>query len=205
MILRELYLRIPAGQTEKRDGSGGKNGRFRAFRLVTTRSTGGRNSAWRGDFRQGKGPGDYPSPCRWWWWSSPLEETFLPHGHCHRRRDSTLGAHPRENRTPTRISSPPKATNGLRIDSQSDTEFNICPIPVTVGLRHATPRRQGSPAASREYVASGTGEGVRHSHAPLLCVGFAEIAGHVLANAAGSVTERVREGCPPIWTRMSIT
>jgi hypothetical protein len=33
------------GQTENRDGSGLESGRFRAFRLVTTRSTGDRNPA----------------------------------------------------------------------------------------------------------------------------------------------------------------
>ena len=35
---------------------------------MVTRSTGGRNPAWRGDFGQEKGPGDYPSPCVWWRW-----------------------------------------------------------------------------------------------------------------------------------------
>ena len=33
---------------------------------MATRSTGGRNPAWRGDFRQEKGPGDYPGPSVWW-------------------------------------------------------------------------------------------------------------------------------------------
>ena len=33
---------------------------------LTTRCTGSQNPAWRGDFRQEKGPGDYPSP--WYWW-----------------------------------------------------------------------------------------------------------------------------------------
>ena len=33
-----------------------------------TRKPIGRNPAWRGDFRQEKGPGDYPSPCVWWSW-----------------------------------------------------------------------------------------------------------------------------------------
>src|SRR5690606_8692601 len=45
--------------------------RFRAFRLVTTRSTGGRNPAWRADFREEKGPGDCPSPCVWGWNAEP--------------------------------------------------------------------------------------------------------------------------------------
>ena len=66
LILQETELRLPAGQTENRDGSGGESGRFRAFRLMATRSTDGRNPAWRGDFRQEKGPGEYPSPCIWW-------------------------------------------------------------------------------------------------------------------------------------------
>src|SRR5690606_1674763 len=55
-------LRLPAGQTENRDDSGRESGRFQPFRLIATRSTGGRNPAWRGDFRQEKGPGAYPSP-----------------------------------------------------------------------------------------------------------------------------------------------
>jgi len=33
---------------------------------VVTRSTDGRNPAWCGDFRQEKGPGDYPNPSIWW-------------------------------------------------------------------------------------------------------------------------------------------
>ncbi len=66
MIRIDHHLRLPAGQTENRDGSGRESGRFRAFRLMITRSTGGWNPAWRGDFRQEKGPGDYPSPCGWW-------------------------------------------------------------------------------------------------------------------------------------------
>ena len=71
LILREPKLRLPAGQTENRDGSGRESGRFRAFRLMATRSTGGRNPAWCGDFRQEKGPGDYPGPCVWWWNTEP--------------------------------------------------------------------------------------------------------------------------------------
>ena len=67
MIRIDFHLRLPVGQTENRDDSGRESGRFRAFRLLATRSTGGRNPAWRGDFRQEKGPGDYPSP--WIWWS----------------------------------------------------------------------------------------------------------------------------------------
>ena len=35
---------------------------------MATRSTDGRDPAWRGDFRQEKGPGDFPSPCVWWSW-----------------------------------------------------------------------------------------------------------------------------------------
>lgn len=76
MIFRWHPLRLPAGQTENRDGSGGESGRFQAFRRVTTRSTGGRNPAWRGDSRQEKGPGDYPSPCVWWWGSTPHQTTI---------------------------------------------------------------------------------------------------------------------------------
>src|SRR5690606_31720775 len=66
---REPHLRLPAGQTENRDGSDRESGRFRAFRafrVMVTRSTGGRNPAWCGDFGQEKGPGDYPSPYIWW-------------------------------------------------------------------------------------------------------------------------------------------
>jgi hypothetical protein len=33
---------------------------------MATRSTGGLNPAWRGDFGQEKGPGEFPSPCMWW-------------------------------------------------------------------------------------------------------------------------------------------
>jgi len=39
---------------------------FGGFCQGVTRSSAGQNSAWRGDFRQEKGPGDYPSPSFWW-------------------------------------------------------------------------------------------------------------------------------------------
>jgi len=52
LILRELpsrgELKCPVGHQD----SGRESGRFRSFRKLTTRSTGGRNPAWRGDFRQ---------------------------------------------------------------------------------------------------------------------------------------------------------
>jgi hypothetical protein len=70
-----------------------------------------------------------------WWCSSPVEETFLPHGHCHRGRDSTLVAHPRENGPPPRICSLPQAMNGRRFDPQTRnrTGQSLQSIP------HATP------------------------------------------------------------------
>lgn len=74
------HLRQPAGQTENRDGSGRESGRFRAFRVMATRSTDGRNPAWRGNFGQKKGPGDYPSPCVWWsrgHSNAPMKHTCL--------------------------------------------------------------------------------------------------------------------------------
>ena len=73
------HLRLPAAQTENREGSDRESGRFRAFRLATTRSTGGRNPVWRGDFRQEKGPGDFPSPCVWWSWRelNPRPQAFV--------------------------------------------------------------------------------------------------------------------------------
>ena len=57
-----LQLRLPAAQTEKRHGSGRESGRFGGFRCDATRSTDGRNPAWRGDFGQEKGPGDESEP-----------------------------------------------------------------------------------------------------------------------------------------------
>jgi len=45
-----------------------KNADFRADRQDGIRKPNGRNPAWRGDFRQEKGPGDYPDPCDWWRW-----------------------------------------------------------------------------------------------------------------------------------------
>lgn len=54
-----------------------------------------------------------------WWCSSPVEETSLPHGHCHRGRDSTLVVHPRENGPPPRICSLPQTMNGRRFDPQT--------------------------------------------------------------------------------------
>ncbi len=42
-----------------------------------------------------------------WWWSSPLEETSLPHGHCHRRRNCNPWALPRGMRRPPLISPHP--------------------------------------------------------------------------------------------------
>ena len=42
-----------------------------------------------------------------WWWSSPLEETSLPHGHCHRRRNCNPWAFPRGMRRPPLISPHP--------------------------------------------------------------------------------------------------
>ena len=60
------HLRLPAGQTENRDGLGTENAEIGAFRLLAIRSTHRRNPAWRGDFRQEKGPGENPSPSIWW-------------------------------------------------------------------------------------------------------------------------------------------
>ena len=70
-----------------------------------------------------------------WWCSSPVEETSLPHGHCHRGRDFTLVAHPRENGPPPRICSLPQAMNGRRFDPQTRnrTGQSLQSIP------HATP------------------------------------------------------------------
>jgi hypothetical protein len=65
------HLRLPAGHAENRDGSGREVGRFPAFRQQATRSTDGRNPAWRGDFGQEKGPREFPSPCIWWWNTEP--------------------------------------------------------------------------------------------------------------------------------------
>ena len=42
-----------------------------------------------------------------WWCSSPLEETSLPHGHCHRRRNCNPWAFPRGMRRPPLISPHP--------------------------------------------------------------------------------------------------
>lgn len=58
--------RLPAGQTEKRDWAGRETGRFGVFGRHGTRRASARNPAPRGDFRQEKGPGDYPSPSDWW-------------------------------------------------------------------------------------------------------------------------------------------
>ena len=80
-IFLDHHLRLPAGQTENRDGSGRGSGRFRAFRLMATRSTDGQNPAWRGNFGQKKGPGDYPSP--WIWWSQGGSNSRPRH--CERR------------------------------------------------------------------------------------------------------------------------
>jgi len=55
-------VRLPAGQTEKRDRLGRGSGPKRAFWQGPTRSTVGQNPAWRGDFRQKKGLGDYSEP-----------------------------------------------------------------------------------------------------------------------------------------------
>ena len=65
-----IALRLPAGQTEKRDGSGRERGKFGVFRQAATRSTIGQNAASRGDFGQEKGPGESPSPGGWWWGGS---------------------------------------------------------------------------------------------------------------------------------------
>ena len=53
LIFQEHPLRLPAGQTEKRDGSGRKSGRFRAFWRGATRSTSPRHP---GETPKGKGP-----------------------------------------------------------------------------------------------------------------------------------------------------
>ncbi|SDX04620.1 hypothetical protein SAMN05216317_1265 [Nitrosomonas eutropha] len=52
---------------ENRDRLGAGIAENRLFRQVDTHSTDGWNPARRGDFRQEKGPGDYPSPSIWWW------------------------------------------------------------------------------------------------------------------------------------------
>ena len=68
LIWRECNLRLPAGQTGKGDGSSRQGGRFGNSWRGGTRCTAGRNPAWRGEFGQKEGPGDHPSPCRWWRW-----------------------------------------------------------------------------------------------------------------------------------------
>lgn len=70
-----------------------------------------------------------------WWCSSPVEETSLPHGHCHRGRDSTLVVHPRENGPSPRICSLLQAMSGRRFDPQTRnrTGQSLQSIP------HATP------------------------------------------------------------------
>jgi len=55
-ILRGKALRLPAGQSENRDGSGPGRDRIRGPWRARTRSTAGRNPAWRGDVRRKKGP-----------------------------------------------------------------------------------------------------------------------------------------------------
>ena len=53
-------------QTEKRDWVGPKNRHFGADGDCGTRKPKAYNPAWCGAFRQGEGPGDFPSPFVWW-------------------------------------------------------------------------------------------------------------------------------------------
>jgi hypothetical protein len=48
-----------------------KNRRFDSFGQGGTRRLNARNPARLGDFRQEKGPGDFPSPSIWWWDRNP--------------------------------------------------------------------------------------------------------------------------------------
>ena len=84
--------------------------------------------------------------------SSPVEETSLPHGHCHRGRDSTLVVHPRENGPSPRICSLLQAMSGRRFDPQTRnrTGQSLQSIP------HATP----AAAAPDGCVRSGRGSAV---------------------------------------------
>jgi len=68
LILLDHNLRLPAGQTEKRDGTGQESGRFGAFQWHAIRSTDHQNLTPRENFTQEKGPGEIPSPCIWWSW-----------------------------------------------------------------------------------------------------------------------------------------
>ena len=61
-----VALRLPASQTEKRDWLEAETGENGVYWSMTTRKPPSYNLAPAKEITKKKGPGDYPSPSKWW-------------------------------------------------------------------------------------------------------------------------------------------
>ncbi len=62
-----VVLRLPASQTEKRDWLETEVRENGVYWSMTTRKPPSYNLASAKEITKRKGPGDYPSPSKWWW------------------------------------------------------------------------------------------------------------------------------------------